>query len=69
MAAGTMPVDKQVEHVAERLVHDFAGQVADTEVRNLVTATYSAYSQARVKQFVPVLVDRTVRQQLRQRAS
>ena len=69
MSVRTMPVDKQVEHVAERLVHDFAGRVADTEVRSLVTATYSTYSQARVKQFVPVLVDRTVRQQLRRRAS
>jgi hypothetical protein len=67
MTATSLPVEQQVEHVAERLVHDFAGRVDDTEVRSLVTTTYSAYSQARVQQFVPVLVDRTVRQQLRRR--
>jgi hypothetical protein len=68
MRATSLPVDKQVEHVAERLVHDFAGRVDDAEVRSLVNATYSAYVQAPVQQFVPVLVDRSVRQQLRQRS-
>jgi hypothetical protein len=67
MTATSLPVEQQVEHVAERLVHDFAGRVGDAEVRSLVTATYSAYQQARVQQFVPVLVDRSVRQQLRLR--
>jgi len=67
MSATSLPVEKQVEHVAERLVHDFAGSVEDAEVRSLVSASYSAFSHAKVQQFVPVLVDRSVRQQLRSR--
>ena len=67
MTIATMPVDKQVEHVTERLVHDFAGEVDDGVVRSLVNEVYSAYADARVLQFVPVLVDRSVRQQLRGR--
>ena len=67
MAVVSLPVEQQVAHVADRLVDDFAGQFDDREVRSLVTEVYADYSQARVKQFVPVLVDRSVRQQLRRR--
>ena len=67
MTVVPMPVDKQVAHVTERLVHDFAGQVDDGVVRQLVEDAYSGLAQARVQQFVPVLIDRTVRQQLRAR--
>lgn len=67
MAVGSLPVEQQVAHVADRLVDDFAGQVDDREVRTLVSEAYSGYSQARVQQFVPVLVDRSVRQRLRRR--
>lgn len=67
MSATSLPVEKQVEHVAERLVHDFAGSVDDAEVRSLVSASYTEFSDAKVQQFVPVLVDRSVRQQLRGR--
>ena len=68
MAGVSVPVEQQVAHVADRLVDDFAGQVDGREVRNLVTEVYSGYSHARVTQFVPVLVDRSVRQSLRRRA-
>jgi hypothetical protein len=67
VVAGSVPVEQQVAHVADRLVDDFAGRVDDGEVRTLVTAVYSAFTQARVQTFVPVLVDRSVRQQLRSR--
>ena len=67
MAGVSVPVEQQVAHVADRLVDDFAGQVDDLEVRSLVNQEYSGYSQARVTQFVPVLVDRSVRQRLRRR--
>lgn len=67
MVAGSVPVEQQVAHVADRLVVDFAGRVDDGEVRTLVTEVYSAYTRARVQTFVPVLVDRSVRQQLRRR--
>ena len=64
MTVGSLPVEQQVAHVAERLVDDFAGQVDDSEVRTLVSEVYSGYSHAKVQQFVPVLVDRSVRQRL-----
>ena len=67
MAGVTLPVEQQVSHVADRLVHDFSGRVDDVEVRSLVTEAYSGFQQARVTQFVPVLIDRFVRQQLRRR--
>ena len=67
MTVGFVPVEQQVAHVAERLVDDFAGQVDGTEVRSLVSEVYSDYSHAKVQQFVPVLVDRSVRQRLRSR--
>jgi len=67
VAGVLLPVEQQVAHVAERIVDDFAGQVEGSEVRSLVTEAYSGYAQARVTQFVPVLVDRSVRQQLRRR--
>lgn len=65
MARIAVPVEVQVEHVTERLVHDFAGQVDGAVVRTLVADAYSGYAQATVQQFVPVLVDRSVRQRLR----
>jgi hypothetical protein len=67
VAGVSLPVEQQVANVADRLVDDFAGQVDDLEVRTLVSEAYSGYSQARVTQFVPMLVDRTVRRTLRNR--
>ena len=64
-----IPVEQQVAHVAERLVHDYQGRVPGQVVRGMVDEAFSGYAQARVLQFVPVLVDRSVRQQLRTRAS
>ena len=40
MATISVPVDVQVQHVAERLVHDFAGQVDDSVVRGLVADAF-----------------------------
>lgn len=59
-------VEVQVAHVSDRLVRDYAGQVPGEVVRSLVTETYRSYEPARVTQFLPVLVDRAVRQRLRQ---
>jgi hypothetical protein len=58
-------IDDQVAHVAERLVRDFAGEVPDGVVQTMVTEVYGQLREARVTQFVPVLVDRSVRRQLR----
>lgn len=65
--AGTsgMPVEEQVAHVADRLAVEYADTVGAGVVRELVDQAYSPFRQARVTQFVPVLVDRSVRQRLR----
>jgi hypothetical protein len=59
------PVDDQVRHVAERIVQEYHGRVSDDLVRTLVDEAYGPMRGARVTQFVPVLVDRSVRRQLR----
>ena len=63
--AASMPVDAQVAKIADQLAKEFAGRVGDREVRGMVDEAYTPYRNARVTQFVPVLVDRSVRQRLR----
>ncbi len=58
-------LDEQVVRVAERLVAEYAGRVSDEEVRRLVDDAFRHFAQARITQFVPVLVDRSVRSALR----
>ena len=59
-------VEAQVAHVAERLTAEYADSVPATVVLDLVAEAYTPMREARVTQFVPVLVDRSVRQRLRQ---
>ena len=61
----TAGLDQQVVRVAERLVADYAGQVSDAQVRRLVDDAFRQLGEARITQFVPVLVDRSVRDALR----
>jgi enoyl-CoA hydratase/carnithine racemase len=60
-----VPVEDQVAKVADRLASEYAEQVPSTVVRKMVDAAYRPMKTAKVTQFVPVLVDRTVREQLR----
>lgn len=55
----------QVDKVAQRLSEEFSATVPDQVVRSLVTEVYGEMSTAKVTQFVPVLVDRKVRNELR----
>jgi hypothetical protein len=54
----------QVDKVAQRLSEEFSA-VPDQVVRSLVTEVYGEMSTAKVTQFVPVLIDRKVRAELR----
>lgn len=63
--ADTMPVEEQVARVADRLTAEYGDTVGAGVVRELVDEEYSPYRAARVTQFVPVLVDRSVRRRLR----
>lgn len=60
-----IPVEEQVARVADRLTAEYGEKVGSGVVRKLVDEEYLPYRQARVTQFVPVLVDRSVRQRLR----
>jgi hypothetical protein len=57
----------QVDRLTERLTTEFSGRVPDPEVRQLVDEAYGEFADARVTQFVPVLIDRSVRLRLRDR--
>ena len=65
MTASSLPIEQQVAHVAERLANEYGDKVGPAVVRGMVDEAYSPYRGARVTQFVPVLVDRSVRQRLR----
>jgi hypothetical protein len=58
-------VEDQVAQVADRLADEYAGRVPAGVVRGFVTDAYTPLRGARVTQFVPVLVDRSVRLRLR----
>ncbi len=59
------PVEEQVARVADKLAGEFSGAVGPGVIRNLVDEVYATYADARISQFVPVLVDRTVRERMR----
>jgi hypothetical protein len=62
-----MSVTDQVSKVAQRLSDEYSGQVPDLVVRHLVDEVYDEMATARVTQFVPVLVARSVRARIRER--
>jgi hypothetical protein len=62
-------VEDQVAKVADRLASEYADRVPDRVVRDLVHDAYAPLSSARVTQFVPVLVDRSVRERLRRQSA
>ena len=69
MAEPLARVEDQVAKVADRLATEYADRVPDGVVRELVQDAYGPLRAARVTQFVPVLVDRSVRETLRHRSA
>jgi hypothetical protein len=57
--------DRHVQAVTNRLAEEFGGTASDLEHR--VRSEFSRWDNARVTQFVPVFVERTVRAELRRR--
>jgi protein-tyrosine-phosphatase len=55
----------RLDHVVDRLTEEFAGVVGHDTVERCVTDGLRAYADARVATYVPVLVHRFARQQLR----
>jgi hypothetical protein len=68
MTKGVPRVEEQVAKVADRLADEYADKVPAGVVRGMVTEAYTPMRDARVTQFVPVLVARSVRQRLRRGA-
>lgn len=68
MTASPSRVEDQLVQVADRLHTEFAG-VPDSRLRELVDEAYAPYRTAKVTNFVPVLVHRSVREQLRRLAT
>jgi len=58
------PPDRRVESVIESLQRRFGEVVEPGLIRALVEAGFAFYSQARVREFVPVLVEARVRSDL-----
>jgi F420-0:gamma-glutamyl ligase len=58
-------IEDQIASVADRLESEYADRVPAGVVRGFVSEAFIPLRDARVTQFVPVLVDRSVRQRLR----
>ena len=56
---------QQLVNVERRIVADFEGRIAPEVVHRYLEEAEHAFDHARIRTFVPVLVDRTVRRQLR----
>jgi hypothetical protein len=52
-----------LDHVAERLVRRFAHVDAE-EIRRAVNREFDAYADARIRDFIPILVERAVSESL-----
>jgi hypothetical protein len=57
--------ERHVRAVVSRLAQEFDGPPDDLELR--VRSEFSRWEQARVTQFVPVFVERSIRDELRTR--
>ena len=58
-------LDDQLKLVCSRLVDDFAGRVPEREVRSCLSRVVKDLGETKVTTYVPVLVERQVRQRLR----
>ena len=57
-------VDLQIEHLEKKLLREF-GQLLDPhDLHRLIESALGQFSEARVRHFVPVLVERLVRNEL-----
>lgn len=63
-------VDEQLRRLALRLLAEVGGDpAAENAVRRHLDASFAVFATARVRQFVPILVERDVRRRLRDEAA
>jgi hypothetical protein len=69
-AGNRVDIAEQLRHLESRLLAEAGGDpAAETAVRRLLDASCARFATARVRQFVPILVERDVRRRLRDEAS
>ena len=67
---GNQNVDEQLRRLELRLLAEVGGDpTVESAVRRLLDASCARFATARVRQFVPILVERDVRRRLRDEAS
>jgi hypothetical protein len=54
----------QIEHMAIDLIRELGDEVGPETIRQEVTRVYDSFTAARIRQYVPVLTRRIVREQL-----
>jgi len=57
--------DREIEHVTARLAHELDTPQRETELRPAVESEFRRFDNARVREFVPVFVERRLRADLR----
>ncbi len=69
MAPGTSPHDERaiLNDTLERCSREFGASVGRQTVRAVVEGAYSRFDDAKVRDFVPLLVEREARRELRER--
>ncbi|GLY78911.1 three-helix bundle dimerization domain-containing protein [Actinoallomurus iriomotensis] len=65
MSADTIRERHALEHVTDRLSRSFSGRVSPTRVDATVNAIHHRFDGSPIREFVPVLVERIARDELR----
>jgi ribosome assembly protein YihI (activator of Der GTPase) len=60
-------LDDQLHRVADRLGHKYGDRAAGSEIESAVFQEAERYRDARVKQYIPVLVQHAVQERFRRR--
>jgi Protein of unknown function (DUF3562) len=68
MDTDDVKLQKQLESAASNLSQEFAGQLSQEDVDRLLAEELQPFSEARVRDFVPILAERRTRSRLRARA-
>lgn len=65
MSADTLRERHALDHVTDRLSRSFAGRVSRSRVDATVNAIHHRFDGSPIREFVPVLVERMARDELR----
>jgi Protein of unknown function (DUF3562) len=63
-----LKLQKQLESAAQNLSQEFAGQLPPEDVNRFLAEELQPFTEARVRDFVPIFAERRTRSRLRSRA-